>query len=132
MLSSMRHCLKSIQIRSFLWSVFSCIRTEYRKIRSRNNSVFSEIRGFYQDLLNLFHTKPYIINSWIDFWVKKVWKWLRTARSVLLRQIFILGKHFSTTLKHFFANMCKESPKNLNLDKKNWSSQKCVSLTHLI
>ena len=23
------HCVKSIQIRSYFWSVFSCIRTEY-------------------------------------------------------------------------------------------------------
>ena len=34
------HCVKSVQIRSFSWSVFSCIRTEYRKIRTRKNSVF--------------------------------------------------------------------------------------------
>ena len=33
------HCVKSVQIRSFFWSVFSCIRTEYRKIRTRKNSV---------------------------------------------------------------------------------------------
>ena len=32
--------MKSVQIRSFFESVFSCIRTEYRKIRTRNNSVF--------------------------------------------------------------------------------------------
>ena len=45
--------MKSIQIRSYFWSVFSCIRieygdlrgnlriqSEYRKIRTRNNSVF--------------------------------------------------------------------------------------------
>ena len=45
--------MKSVQIRSYFWSVFSCIRTEYgdlrlnlriqyeyRKIRTRNNSVF--------------------------------------------------------------------------------------------
>ena len=41
--------MKSAQIRSYFWSVFSCIRTEYRdlhiqseyrKIRTRNNSVF--------------------------------------------------------------------------------------------
>ena len=42
--------MKSVQIRSFFWSVFSCIRTEYgdirssqyeyRKIRIRKNSVF--------------------------------------------------------------------------------------------
>ena len=35
-----RHCVKSVQIRSYFWSVFSCIRTEYRKMRTRNNSVF--------------------------------------------------------------------------------------------
>ena len=46
------HCVKSVQIRSYFWSVFSCIWTEYgdlqsnlriqskyRKIRTRNNSV---------------------------------------------------------------------------------------------
>ena len=32
--------MKSVQIRSYFWSVFSCIQTEYRKIRTRNNSVF--------------------------------------------------------------------------------------------
>ena len=35
-----RHCVKSIQILSFFWSVLSCIRTEYRKIRTRKYSVF--------------------------------------------------------------------------------------------
>ena len=34
------NCVKSVQIRSYRWSVFSCIRNEYRKIRTRNNSVF--------------------------------------------------------------------------------------------
>ena len=24
------HCVKSVQIRSYFWSVFSCIRTEYK------------------------------------------------------------------------------------------------------
>ena len=28
----MSRCVKSIQIRSFLWSVFSCIRTEYEDL----------------------------------------------------------------------------------------------------
>ena len=27
-----QHCVKSVQIRSFLWSVYSRIRTEYREI----------------------------------------------------------------------------------------------------
>ena len=34
------HCVKSVQIRSYFWSVFFCIQSEYRKIRTRNNSVF--------------------------------------------------------------------------------------------
>ena len=29
------HCVKSLQIRSFSWSVFSCIQSEYRKIRTK-------------------------------------------------------------------------------------------------
>ena len=33
-------CVKSVQIWSYYWSVFSCILTEYRKIRTRNNSLF--------------------------------------------------------------------------------------------
>ena len=30
------HCVKSVQIRSFFWSVFSCIRTEYGDWRSKS------------------------------------------------------------------------------------------------
>ena len=36
-------CVKSVQIRGYFWSVFSCVRTEYRKIRTRNKSVFGHI-----------------------------------------------------------------------------------------
>ena len=45
------HCAKSVQIGSYFWSVFFCIRIEYRKIRTRNNSVF----GYFsrsEDLYN--------------------------------------------------------------------------------
>ena len=31
-----------MQIRSYFWSVFSCIQSEYRNIRTRNNSVFAQ------------------------------------------------------------------------------------------
>ena len=34
------HSMKCVQIRSFSLSVFSCIRTEYRKMRTRKNSIF--------------------------------------------------------------------------------------------
>ena len=33
-------CLKSVQIRSFFWSVFSYIQSKYRKMRTRKYSVF--------------------------------------------------------------------------------------------
>ena len=36
-------CMKSIQMRSYFWFIFSCIRTEYRKLRTRNNSVFGHL-----------------------------------------------------------------------------------------
>ena len=36
----MNHYVKSVQIRIYFWSLFSCIQSEYRKIRTRNNSVF--------------------------------------------------------------------------------------------
>ena len=33
------NCMKSIQIRSYFWRVFSCIQSEFSKIWTRNNSV---------------------------------------------------------------------------------------------
>ena len=33
------HCMKWVQIRSHFWPEFPCIWIEYRKIRTRNNSV---------------------------------------------------------------------------------------------
>ena len=34
------YCVKSVQIRSYFWSIFSCNQSEFRTIRTRNNSVF--------------------------------------------------------------------------------------------
>ena len=33
------HCVKSVQIRSFFWSVFSCVRTEYGDLLHKLHSV---------------------------------------------------------------------------------------------
>ena len=30
------HCVKSVQIRSYFWSVFSCIRNQYGDLRSKS------------------------------------------------------------------------------------------------
>ena len=34
------HSVKSVQIQSLFWSVFSFIQSEYRKIRTKKNSLF--------------------------------------------------------------------------------------------
>ena len=66
------HCLKSAQIRSYFWSVFSCIRTEYgeilrilptqseyRKKRTRNKSVFGHFSRNPNTKKLLYHVKKY-------------------------------------------------------------------------
>ena len=53
-LRNIMHCLTSVQKRSFFWSVFSCIRTEYGKIVSKYG-VFS---GPYFPVFGL--TTPYL------------------------------------------------------------------------
>ena len=35
-------CVKSVQMRSFLWSVFSCIQSGFRKVRTGINFVFGQ------------------------------------------------------------------------------------------
>ena len=40
------YCVKSVQIRSCFWSVFSCIQSEYRKKWTRNNSVFGHFSRY--------------------------------------------------------------------------------------
>ena len=43
------HCLEIVQIWRFLSSVFSCIRTEYRKIWTRNNAAFGHFSRSVHD-----------------------------------------------------------------------------------
>ena len=40
------HCVKSVQIRRFFWSIFPDVWTEYRKIRPRKNSVFGHFSRY--------------------------------------------------------------------------------------
>ena len=56
-------CVKSVQIRSYFWSVFSCIRTEYRKIWTRNNSVFEHFsRNALLDAKNVWKLSLLLLN----------------------------------------------------------------------
>ena len=61
------HCVKSVQIRSYFWSVFSYIRTEYGDLLRRDTeylSVFSPNTGKYgpeiAPYLDTFHAGLYL------------------------------------------------------------------------
>ena len=54
-ISRVFHCVKSVQVRSFFWSVFSSIRTEHRKMRTRKDSVFGHFSRSVLYFGGLFH-----------------------------------------------------------------------------
>ena len=60
------HCAKCAQIRSFFLSVFSCIRTEYRKIRTRKNSVFGHFSRSDLFMLDTFNPLMHTVPKWLD------------------------------------------------------------------
>ena len=77
-LQSSYHCLKSVQIRSFFWCVFSCIRIEYR---------------------DLLRKSPYSVRIQEDMDQEKLRITLRIQSKYkikLTRKNFIFG-HFSRT-----------------------------------
>ena len=49
-----RYCVKSVQLRSYFWSVFSCIQSGYRKIQTRNNSVVGHFSRSGENAYYLF------------------------------------------------------------------------------
>ena len=69
--SYISHCVKSVQIRSFFWSVFSCIRTKYGKISSSgpNTEKYGPEKTPYWDtlhavsLINTFIERSYFPNQ---------------------------------------------------------------------
>ena len=74
------HCVKSVWMLSYFWSVFSCIRTECRKIRTRNNPVFGHPSGSdshskyisYLPLINL--NVDVIFRDWSSpYYYKTIW-----------------------------------------------------------
>ena len=66
----MKHDVKSVQIPSFLWSVFSCILTEYRKIRIRKtpyldtSQVVKAVPSTYAWKFIIFNKTLTFCNSW--------------------------------------------------------------------
>ena len=100
------HCVKSVQIRNFFWSVFSAfglnterhevflhIQSECGKIRTRNNSVFGHIltSSNYSTILHKFPTYQclqkdirnffVLLISWIIYQNKRKTWFLETHRN---------------------------------------------------
>ena len=73
-----QHCMKNVQIQSYYWSVFSCIQSKYRKIRTRNYSVFGHFSCsvnvndvWYLRMLNFANSTVVYENCRIKFYVTK-------------------------------------------------------------
>ena len=64
----------SVQIRSYFWSVFSYIQSEYRKIPTRNNSVFGHFsRSESFSNSNIYKNIHHSI-SWRQLAFRNLWK----------------------------------------------------------
>ena len=92
------HRVKSVEIRSFFWSVFSCIWTEYRKLRTREISVFRHFSRSDPFFFSFFSTFKERFND-----LTRVWESVpRSALSIILKATFIqqqvqdLFLHFHT------------------------------------
>ena len=56
------HCVKSVQIRSFFWFVFSCIYSKYRKVHTGKISVYGHFSG--SALLTHFSPVSHFYTPW--------------------------------------------------------------------
>ena len=55
------HCVKSAQIRSFSWSVFSYIQSKYGKIRTRKNSISGHFSWSVKHMENDLQWRRYLV-----------------------------------------------------------------------
>ena len=105
------HCVKSVQIRSFFWSVFSCIRTEYRKIRIRKNSLFGHFsRSVKQNKKCL---------QWYNFFVKYEFTNSPQGHNLHVLSCMKLLYKVKKIAKHFNLEQLTISPVINNANVKN-------------
>ena len=67
--------MKSVQIRNFFWSVFSCTQSEYRKTQTRKNSVFGHFSPTQESWAEVFRgywKRLYFMFSWKYFNIFRV------------------------------------------------------------
>ena len=89
------HCVKSDQIRSFFWSLFSCIRTEYGKIL-RISPYSARMRGI-TDQKKLRIWALFRQCQWWHFWCLylyfSVWSLVIALVTVLFIFLFYPSRH---------------------------------------
>ena len=98
------HCVKSFLIKSFIWSVFSFIRTEYRKVlysdRIRENTDHKKLQ--IRTLFRVLSQKSAFFAGFIYWFLEKfaiLWyvlahfTHLSLAKSPSLRFHYVIGKH---------------------------------------
>ena len=89
------HSVKSVHIPGYFWSVCSCIRTEYRKRRTRHNSVFAYFsRSVF---LHILCSKRY--RSWSLFHRSESLLILNYLLAVIMETIFQMIRKISYSQK---------------------------------
>ena len=98
------YCVKSVQIRSLFWSVFFCIRTEYRKIRTRENSVF----GYFSrsDVSSVHISSLLIYLRMFSCRVQQRWSPIKLITPLKIT----IQRHQITSFCTTYHNIFKEKP----------------------
>ena len=81
-------CVKSVQIQSYFWSIFSCIQSEYRKIRTRNTPYLDTFHAV-QVLKSCYWTKTWVLRCHTPTHKRKKRRW--KSRIIFSRLRCILG-----------------------------------------
>ena len=72
---SMTHCVKSVQIRSYFWSVFSCIWTKYGLNIGKYKPEITPYLDFYMQW-NFLYLACFVVNTYVTF----IWEcWILIA-----------------------------------------------------
>ena len=99
------HCMKIVQIRSFFWSVFSCIYSEYRKTRTRKNPVFghfTQLREF-RVRASYFSTSVIFVCKFTFYFSPKVLLSVTPRILRLLKQAFFFFPYQTNTTVTLFV-----------------------------
>ena len=100
----MSDCVEIVQIRSFFLSVFPCIQSQYRKIQTRNNSVFGHFSR------NVFYRHLNIILIYF-YWLLLLGSVLRfpaVLSRVLWKPVSWLYRSSTGWLPHDLGSACGE------------------------